>query len=239
MAIRRGLGLAVGLLLAQIGEFSFILANLGRELKILPDEATNALVATAIVSISINPLLYRLLGLVESRARRQPRLARWLNPAAALLAQDSGPNPETADRHRVIVIGYGPVGRTLVRLLQENGFTPSIIDLNVDTVRRLRDEGLDAVYGDAVNQETLEQARCKSAVALILSASAREGNHDVIRLARTINPTIRVFARTEHLQEGAALRRAGADVVFASEGEVALSMTEYLLRQLGASAETD
>lgn len=232
--------LAVAVALAQIGEFSFILAALGRDLGILSEQGTNALIAAAIVSISLNPLLYRLIDTIEDRAKRAPRLWRWLNanrradwPRPAL----AGTAEEFPPQSRAVLVGYGPVGRTLVRLLHENGVEPTIIELNLETVRRLREDGLRAVYGDATHKETVLEAGTKHAVALILSSSGMRGSEEVIRVAREVNSGIRVFARADHLREVPALRRAGADVVFTGEGEVALAMTAFILRQLGASDE--
>jgi CPA2 family monovalent cation:H+ antiporter-2 len=125
----------------------------------------------------------------------------------------------------------------LARLFMENGIEPTIIELNLDTVRRLREDGVRAVYGDATRKETVQEAGAGRAAAFILSSSGMRGSEEAIRLAREANPRIRVFARAAYLREVPALRRAGADVVFAGEGEVALSMTEFVLRRLGASAD--
>jgi CPA2 family monovalent cation:H+ antiporter-2 len=232
--------LAVAIALAQIGEFSFILAKLGSDLDILPETATNALIAAAIVSISLNPLLYRMLDRLEALAKRAPRLWGWLNARARLHSAAPASPAHAADdqpRHRAIVVGYGPVGRTLVRLLQENEIVPSVIELNLDTVQRLRADGIHAVYGDVRHAETIKEAGAAGAVALILSSAGMSGSEEAIRLAREANPRIRVFTRANHLREVPSLRRAGADVVFSGEGEVALAMTEFLLRQLGATGE--
>jgi CPA2 family monovalent cation:H+ antiporter-2 len=96
---------------------------------------------------------------------------------------------------------------------------------------------LPAVYGDATHREILDEAGAAGAVALVLSTAGMHGSEESIRLARELNPGIRVFARTAYLREMPALRRAGADAVFAGEGEVALTITEFILRQLGATAE--
>jgi CPA2 family monovalent cation:H+ antiporter-2 len=85
--------------------------------------------------------------------------------------------------------------------------------------------------------ETIKEAGAAGAVALILSSAGMSGSEEAIRLAREANPRIRVFTRANHLREVPSLRRAGADVVFSGEGEVALAMTEFLLRQLGATGE--
>ena len=231
--------LSVAVALAQVGEFSFILATLGSQLGILPENGSNALIAAAIVSISLNPLLYRLVDVFESRVKRSPRLWAWLNARSRAglpghpVDADGGAGP----RNEAVVVGYGPVGRTLVQLLRENGIEPTIVELNLDAVHRLRADGLRAVYGDATHKETIEEAGTERAVVFILSSSGMHGSAEAIRLAREVNPNIRVFVRAAYLREVPALRRAGADVVFASEGEVALTMTEFLLRQLGATAE--
>ncbi len=232
------IAIAVAVALGQIGEFSFILAALGTKLKVLPDEATSALVAAAIVSISVNPLLYRAVGPIEAWAAARPRLWHLLNSRRRGPGGTNPVLPEEADpRYRAVVIGYGPVGRTLARLLKENGIVPTIIEMNLETVRRLRSEGIAAVYGDAARQDTLKEAGLDQAGSLILSASGLKGAEEVVRLARELNPAIRVLARSAYLRERADLRKAGADEVFAGEGEVALAMTESVLRELGAAPE--
>jgi CPA2 family monovalent cation:H+ antiporter-2 len=144
---------------------------------------------------------------------------------------------EVDPQHRAVVIGYGPVGRTLVRLLRENGIEPTVIEMNLDTVRRLRAEGIPAVYGDATRHATLVEAGLGDAANLILTASSVNGADEVVRLARELNPKVQVLARSAYLRQRSTLREAGADRVFAGEGEVALAMTESLLRDLGATAE--
>ena len=233
------MALSIAVALAQIGEFSFILAKLGTELQILPPLATNILVAAAIVSISINPLLYRLVDGLDRRAKRWPLLARLLAGRARSAVSghfDPGDGLGTAQT-LAVVVGYGPVGRTLVRLLQENDIVPTVIDLNLETVRRLREDGLHAVYGDATQRTTLSDARVEHSATLFLTASGLAAADEAIRAARELNPKIRVVARANYLREVPLLRKAGADAVFAGEGEVALTMAEQLLQQLGASPE--
>jgi CPA2 family monovalent cation:H+ antiporter-2 len=230
------IALAVAVALAQIGEFSFILATLGRQLQILQAEAGHALVAASIVSIGLNPLLYRLIDVLEARAKGSPRLWRLLS-GRPQLTTPGGQSASDALQGQVIVVGYGPVGRTLVRLLLENDIQPAVVELNIETVQRLGAEGLRAVYGDATHKETMVAAGAEYAAAVFYSSSGMHGSEEAIRVARDCNPTIRVFARAGYLREVPALRRAGADVVFSGEGELALTMTEFMLRQLGATAE--
>ncbi len=137
-----------------------------------------------------------------------------------------------------MIVGYGPVGKTLTRLLRDNDLEPTVIEMNLDTVHRLRETGIRAVYGDAGHRETLLSAAVDRAGCLILSASGIKNAEEVIRLARELNPQIRVLARTAYLRETAALLKAGTDKAFSGEGEVALAMTESVLRALGAVPET-
>ena len=227
-----GVALAVAVALAQIGEFSFMLATVGRDLKVLDPGGTNALVAAAIISISVNPLLYRAVDPIAARARRASAGA----DSPTVPAPDRGDRP-SGTRHRAIVVGYGPSGQSVTRLLRENGIAPTLIDLNLDVVRQLRDDGIDAVYGDASRRDTLVQAGIGSGGYLVLASASMQGSQEIIRLARELNPKIRILARGNYLRDLPPLRRAGADTVFSGEAEVALAFTEAILRELGASPD--
>jgi CPA2 family monovalent cation:H+ antiporter-2 len=229
------IALAVAIALAQIGEFSFILAALGRDLGVLPASAMNAIVTVSIVSIVLNPLLYRLGPSVERQLVGRPRLWRLLNGAQPRAVGEAAPRPPEPG-HRAVVVGYGPTGQTLTRLLKDNDIEPTVIELNADTTRRLRTAGVRAVYGDAAHRATLEAAGVPEAGALILSTDV-DGAAEVIRTACELNPALRVLARTSHLRQLDALRRAGAETVFSGEGEVALALTESLLTGLGATRD--
>jgi CPA2 family monovalent cation:H+ antiporter-2 len=229
------IALGVAVALAQIGEFSFILASLGRQMKVLPEGALNILVSASILSITLNPLLYKATPAIGRWVARHPRLARWLNPAEPL--PDAPKIPDGDDEHHAVVVGYGPVGRTVKRLLSRNGIRPIIVEMNVDTVRSLRKSGVDAVYGEAARRETLESAGIATAEALIFTASSVADVEQAIRLALELNPNIRILARTNYLTETFALDRAGAHRIVTAEGEVALTMTEFVLRSLGATFE--
>lgn len=225
--------LSVAVALAQIGEFSFILATMGRQLAILPEQATDILVAAAVVSITLNPLLYRAVRPVESWVSRRRWLWRWLN----VHDSDVSDRPARSASRRAIVVGFGPVGQTVMRLMQDNAIEPVIVELNLETVQDLRLAGIAAVYGDASRPETLRQAGIAHADILILSASSIESDLEVVRVARELCPRIRVLARTTYLREAPSLRLAGADGVFTGEGEVALAMTEFILGQFNATRE--
>ncbi|HEY7441441.1 MAG TPA: cation:proton antiporter [Vicinamibacterales bacterium] len=231
--------LTVGIALAQIGEFSFILATIGRELGLLTHAATNALVAASIVSIVINPLLYRMIGFLERGIADRPGLWKVLNRPPTIPSDlATSPSERAIDpSHRAVVIGYGPTGRTIVRLLRDNGIVPTVIELNLDAVRALRQDGIDAIYGDAIRPETLVAADVGKAGSLILGSAGMAHSEAVIRTARGLNPHIRVLARASYLRDVASLRDAGANQVYSGEGEVALAFIEDILDSLGATPE--
>jgi CPA2 family monovalent cation:H+ antiporter-2 len=195
----------------------------------------NTLVAASIFSITLNPLLYKYVDPVAALAMRQPRLRGWLT-TRVLHGENVVVTGESAE-HRAVVVGYGPVGETVSRLLRENAVEPTVIELNLETVRRLRDAGIKAVYGDASLPATLASANVAQAGSLILSASGVRNCEQVIRLARQLNPAICVLARSDYVREIAGLQQAGAARVFSGEGEVALALIEEILRPLGATGE--
>jgi CPA2 family monovalent cation:H+ antiporter-2 len=227
--------LTVSVALSQIGEFSFMVAKLAGDLGVMPPAGMNTLVAVSILSILLNPLAFRAIGPVERWASQQSGLWRLLNRASA-------DQPETPRRvegspaHRAIVVGYGPTGRTLTRLLAENGIDTTVIEMNMDTVRQLRESGVNVVYGDAAHRDTLLAAGIQRAGTLVMSTDVENGA-EVVRLARELNGSVTVLARTMHLREREKLRQAGAQAVFSGEGEVALALTETVLRRLGATPE--
>jgi CPA2 family monovalent cation:H+ antiporter-2 len=230
--------LTVALALAQIGEFSFILATIGHELGLLTTQATNALVATSIVSIVLNPLAYRTIRPIERWLVRHPALSAMLNREIAVATELRNAANRTADpAHRAVVIGYGPTGRAVVRLLRDNGITPTIVDLNLDVVRALREQGFEAIYGDATRPDTLDAAGMALARSLILSSAGMANSVEVIRMARGVNANIRVLARASYVRDVPALREAGANRVYSGEGEVALAFVEDLMTGLGATPE--
>jgi monovalent cation:H+ antiporter-2, CPA2 family len=225
----------VAIALAQIGEFSLILATVGDQLNIIPAGATNLIVAAAIVSLTLNPLLYRSVGSLDAGLARSRRLWRFLNPAIDALAEAD--EELAAAEYRAVVVGYGPIGQTVSRLLRDGGIHPVIIETNLETTRRVRNAGHRVVYGDAMQPDVLEAAGIRTAVALVVSGPTSEQTADIIRTARRVNPAVRVLSRSYYLRETAIIREAGADIVFSGEGEVALAMSEYILSLLGATPE--
>jgi CPA2 family monovalent cation:H+ antiporter-2 len=229
-------GFGVAFALAQIGEFSFLLGTMGRQLGALSEAAMNALIAAAIVSIMLNPFLYGFVGALEGALKRHPRLWRLLNRRAAhgsgaIRARDESP------AHHAIVVGYGPIGRLVTRILRERGIAPTVIEMNIETYRKLQAEGVNAVYGDATSAEVLGKAGVATAASLILSSSGSAANREAVRLAREIHPGIHIVARADYVGETDVLKRSGADEVFSGEGEVALAIASSILGKLGATPD--
>jgi CPA2 family monovalent cation:H+ antiporter-2 len=232
------IGLAVALALAQIGEFSFLLATLGRQVGALPDSAMNPIVAVSIVSIMVNPVLYRAVAPLERFIERHPLLWRALNRKEIVEIDASAEiGREEAPAHHAVIVGYGPIGQMVFRILKQRGIEPTVIEMNIESHRRLRGEGYSAVYGDANRKDVLEQAGIARATSLILSASGNAAATGALRIARQINPDIHVVARADYLGEMEMLREAGASEVFSGEGEVALAIADSILRKLGATPD--
>ena len=223
--------LSVAVSLAQVGEFSFMLVTIGRALGVVPPEALDVVVATAIISITLNPLAFR--G-IEPLVRRLGQTRAFRSESADAL--EVGVASSLDPGERAIVIGHGPTGRTVARLLRENGIAPTVVELNMNVVRELREQGVSAVYGDASHTDTLVSAGLPHASTLIVSG-ADTGSPGIIQCARSINPTAHIFVRSAYLRDVPPLRQAGAEQVFAGEGEVALAMTEAVLRRLGATPD--
>jgi CPA2 family monovalent cation:H+ antiporter-2 len=228
--------LSVAVALAQIGEFSFMLSRVGRDLGVLTEEAGNVIVAVAILSIVFNPILYRLIKPWDRWTLAHPLFRRVVDRSVTSDRPDIPP-PAADAAHRAVVVGYGPTGRTVTRLLRENGFEPIVIDLNVNTVRELRGQGVRAIYGDATHRDTLEQAGVATADNLILTSVGMTDGGETIRHAKELNPGIHVLARAQYLRDVPALRHAGAEGVASAESEVGLALTEMMLHRLGATPD--
>jgi CPA2 family monovalent cation:H+ antiporter-2 len=174
-------------------------------------------------------LLYRLIDPVEAWLKRRSKPKTFHDEEHDVTEGDA--------RHRAVVVGYGPVGQTVTQLLLDNGIEPAVIELNHETVRRLKAFGVKAIYGDASRPEILSEAGIGTAENLILSSSPSGTDEEVVRRAKELHPDIHVLARSQYIREIHRLESAGAAEVFSSEGEVALAMTVRVLERLGATAE--
>jgi CPA2 family monovalent cation:H+ antiporter-2 len=233
--------LTVAIALAQIGEFSFLLADEATRLEILSAEARSLLVAAALITITLNPMLFRAINPLERWMRSRPPLWEWINRRAATGGAEMNESTrqriaadERAARQKAVVIGYGPVGQTASRILRDFQMEPVIIDLNLDTVRGIIARGELAVYGDATRREILEAAGIREATYLLVTIPDVLVRTLVILTAKELNSHVRIFARARYLQERAWLEEIGATEICTEEAETAMGLAVLLLREVGA-----
>lgn len=234
--------LTVAVALAQIGEFSFILADLAADLKLLQPESQSLLVACAIVSITLNPLVFRGVGPLETWLRRRPRLWRMLSQRSEARVRRLPNIPAPTDsqepqRERAIVVGYGPVGKTASSILKDFGLETVVIETNVDTVSNLSAAGQVAIYGDATHRDILKAAGIRTAKYLLVTIPEIATRTVIVIVARELNPDVKVFVRARYLEERAWLQEIGADGVCFEEAEAAIGLAALLLREVGADEE--
>jgi CPA2 family monovalent cation:H+ antiporter-2 len=234
--------LVTALGLAQVGEFSFILGDLAHRHGLLSETGQMLLVACALVSISLNPVLFRGLDGMEARLRRYPRLWRLLNARAARRqgAVNAGSAAAVAahDGPLAVVVGYGPVGQAADRALRSFGLTTVIVDLNVDQVAEITGQGRLALYGDASRRDILEQAGLTRASHLVVTLPHSLNRTPLVTAARQLNPRCRILVRARYLRERAELEQAGADEASYEELEAAVALTSQVMTDLGGDQAT-
>ena len=228
--------LTVSASLAQIGEFSFILVGLGVALKVLPAEGQSLVLAGALISIGLNPLVFKAIAPVEAWIRAHPRLAMALERPGDPLAE----LPVTVEsRHvtnHVVVVGYGRVGRRIVEALAAQGLGFVVAEQNREMVEKLRQRGFHAVAGDASDPAVLIQAHVARARMLVLAIPDTFHVRQMIQIARTLNPDIETVVRTHSEEEAALLRSENAGTVFLGEHELAMAMTRHVMEKVTAPA---
>ncbi|MEX2169003.1 MAG: cation:proton antiporter [Pirellulales bacterium] len=239
---RTALTVAIGL--AQIGEFSFILSELARQHGLMPDDGHNLLVAAAIISITINPMLFRSLPAIESWLQRHPRLWKLLNGRAERRATEMNQSAaldvaklaENGER-QALVIGFGPVGRSVLRLLKDAGLSTVVIDLNMDTIAELNSQGQTAIFGDASHESILKQAGVERASHVVLTLPGSADRAAVVTAVRNLNESARLLVRARYLREREDLERSGATAAVFEEAEAAVALARLVLADTGVHRE--
>jgi monovalent cation:H+ antiporter-2, CPA2 family len=232
--IRTGLTVAAGL--AQIGEFSFILARLGNDLALLPDAGVQLVVAGSLLSITLNPFLFAALDTAEELLRRRPGIARALQRRAGVLGVLDRGLVQEGPRGHAVLCGYGRVGSVIGRALERRGFRYVVIELDRRRVEELRARGIPAISGDASSEAVLEQVGLDRATVLVLAIPDPPAARLALEYARRINPRIEIIARTHSDGERAALIELGARQAILGERELAIQMARFTLRRFGVSA---
>ncbi|HVT91115.1 MAG TPA: cation:proton antiporter [Tepidisphaeraceae bacterium] len=234
-------GIIVAMGLAQIGEFSFILSELGRQHGLLNEAGHNVLVACALVSITLNPILMRNVARFEKLLQKRPRIWHFLNHTSsereARLNAPALAKMESTEAPLAVILGYGPVGQTIHQIISKSGLETVVIDLNMDTIQSLTREGKPAIYGDAYNIEVMAQAMAR-ATHLVITLPHAANRTPLIATAKLINPRIKVFVRAHYISEHHELVQVGADGACYEEAEAAVALAKLVLQDQGADVET-
>jgi CPA2 family monovalent cation:H+ antiporter-2 len=211
--------LTISASLAQIGEFSFILAAVAVSMAVLPPEAESLIVAGAILSIALNPLVFSLIEPARASLLRHSAWARKLDAREDALAALPQATPAAVFEQPVVLVGYGAVGERVARALAAAGTPFIVVERTREAVQALREQGLHAVFGDPADATTLVQAHIAQArVLAVTEADARDlrAMHDT---ARTLNPKVRIVALAANEAEAAELREAGeVELLLTEEG---------------------
>jgi monovalent cation:H+ antiporter-2, CPA2 family len=210
--------------LAQVGEFSFVLMEVGRQYGILGGERYQLLLAAAVVTMIATPVLVRF----------APALAgaweRWRPPAIVAPAPVGGPeSPARTLSDHVVIVGFGVGGRLLARVLREAGIRYVVLELNAATVRQAGRDGHPMLYGDASRRDVLHAAGIERARVVVFVVSDAAAVRRSVVLARAANPGIHIVVRTRRVQEIEELRKLGADDVVAEEFETAIEVFTMVL----------
>jgi CPA2 family monovalent cation:H+ antiporter-2 len=228
--------LTVSASLAQIGEFSFILAGLGVALGLLPEEGRDLILAGALLSITLNPLVFAGLDRLGAWLRRHPDLtARLERQGSEVLSVLPVAGDEDGPVDHAVIVGYGRVGSVISKGLKAEGLPVVVIDGDRHRIEDLRARGVPAIYGDASTPGVLEAARIGRARLLMIATPEGYQTRRIIELARQINPKIDTAVRTHSESEVAYLEQQGVGVAIMGERELAFGLMEYALRSLRVS----
>jgi monovalent cation:H+ antiporter-2, CPA2 family len=223
--------LTVAASLAQIGEFSFILAGLGLSLGLLPVEGMSLVLAGALFSIALNPLVFATIAPLQRWLLERSALARNLearqDPYAAL--------PMSTERKflegQVVLVGYGRVGRRIAGALDQRGIPYVVAEQNREVVEDLRRRGIASVSGDAATAEVLIQAHIAKAAMLVVAAPDLFDIRQMVEVAKTLNPGIEIVLRSDSDDETRLMRKDAIGRIFLAEEELAKGMVDHVLQR--------
>lgn len=212
----------VGLRLAQIGEFSFILAALAREVTLFPPDLHQQFLIVSILTMLVAPVLIQ----------TSSGFSLWLFRGG--LAADTGSQTKSSSlADHVVIVGYDTVGQNLSKVLKEVRIAFTVVDLDGEQIKRALKEDCMVFYGDATQRSTLNRAGIRQAKTLVVSVPDQKAMAEVIRLARQLNPNLHILAKTRFPSEVDSLIKAGADLVIPAEFETSIEMFSRVLREYG------
>jgi CPA2 family monovalent cation:H+ antiporter-2 len=223
--------------LAQIGEFSFILAGLGVALGLLPSGGRDLVLAGALLSITFNPLVFAGLDRLTAWLRGRPELMARLERSGGEDLSALPEGDEVGPRDHAIIVGYGRVGSVVGKGLEDQGLPVVVVDVDRRRVEELRGRGVAAVYGDASTPGVLEAARADRARLVVIATPEGFQTRRTIELARRLNPAIDIAVRTQSEAEVAYLERQGVGLAILGVRELAFGLLDHALRSLGTPEE--
>ena len=224
--------LTVGASLAQIGEFSFILATLGLSLGLLTLDAQNLILAGALFSITLNSFVFSAIEPAQRWIRERSHLARLLERSGDPLAMLPDEVDQDYLRDQVVIIGYGGVGRRLSENLIQQNIKVVIAEENREIVEKLRFEGIAAVTGEATEPGVLIQAHIQHARLLVISPMDILDIHRIVDISKQLNPEIQVLICAESKEEAVVIRKDNIGEVFYAKEELAKNMSHHILNQI-------
>ncbi|MDR2924915.1 MAG: cation:proton antiporter [Azoarcus sp.] len=223
--------LTVSASLAQIGEFSFILASAGVKAGLMTEEARSLILAGALISIALNPLVFMTVNPLKRWLLTRFEFARKLEQREEPYAQ----LPMSTDRKylegQVVLVGYGKVGQRIAQALDERGIPYVVAEQNRECVEDLRKQGKAAVYGDAIDPAVLIQAHIANAAILVVATPSPLDVRQMAEAARTLNPDIEIVVRTHSDEESQLLRGEGIGIIFHGTEELAKSMSRHVVER--------
>ena len=217
--------LTISTSLAQIGEFSFILAGLGLSLKVLPEQGRDLILAGAIITILINPLLFAALDVILAKRDKPAEAAREAEQEAMPTREPIRP---TTLKDHVVLIGHGRVGSFISGVLRERGMPVFVIEDDEDAVADLRQAGVEALSGNAADPEVIVAANLGHARCLLVAIPDAFEGGQVVQQARAVNPALPIIARAHSEAEIEHLMKHGANLVVMGEHEIAKAMIENI-----------
>jgi len=228
--------LTVAASLAQIGEFSFILAGLGLTLGILPSEGLSLVLAGALISIALNPLVFASIAPVSRWLLERSATARRFNSRVDPYAELPMSTERKYLEGQVVLVGFGRVGRRIADALEERGIPYVVAEQNREIVENLRKKNIPAVSGDASDPVVLVQAHIAQAAMLVVATPDSINVRQMVDTARMLNPEIEIVLRTHNEDESVLLRKENLGTVFYGEEELARGMTNHVMQRFAPKA---
>jgi CPA2 family monovalent cation:H+ antiporter-2 len=219
--------LLVSVSLAQIGEFSFILAGLGVDLDLLSERGRNLILAGAILSILLNPLLFAGLDMLQAWRDKRRAEAEAAQPLAEQSAAREPVRP-TALRNHVVLVGHGRVGSVIRQELAEKKTPLLVIENDEDRLTELKQYGVETIAGNAADPEVIDAANLPAASCLLVAIPDAFEGGQVVEQARALSPKLSIIARAHSEAEVLHLKKHGASVVILGEHEIARAMAELV-----------